>query len=72
MGKLFDSGINSKLYFRFYLDYFYVSVVKNNFKHFIIFKNFIGKKKKSKFHLGSGAAAKTFDQYFVVANSRNY
>lgn len=46
MGKIFDSGINSKLYFRFYLDCFYVSVVKNNFKHFIIFKNFIGKKKK--------------------------
>lgn len=43
MRKIFDSGINSKLYFRFYLDCFYVSVVKNNFKHFIIFKNFIGK-----------------------------
>lgn len=70
MGKFFDSGINSKLYFRFYLDCFYISVVKNNFKHFIIFKNFIGK--IFFLNLGSGAAAKTFDQYFVVANSRNY
>lgn len=68
MRKIFDSGINSKLYFRFYLDCFYVSVQFQAFYYFqkLYWQIFFF------LNLGSGAAAKTFDQYFVVANSRNY